>query len=512
MVDRSASAPLSRAKLRALFTGLLLAMTLGALDSTIVATALPTIVDDLGQVERLSWVVTSYLLGQTVVIPLYGRLGDLYGRRVVLQSAIAVFVLGSALCGLSTSMAALIAFRVLQGLGGGGLIVSSQAAIADMVAPRDRTRYQGILGAAFAVAGLAGPVLGGFFATYLSWRWIFYINLPLGALAFAMVRAHLPAAPGRNAGRALDYKGALALSVALAAIVLATDLGGRPLAWSSGTVPALAGVAAAALIAFVAIERRVREPLLPLHLFRERTFTLTALIGFSVGFALFGALTYLPMFLELVKGASPTQSGLELTPMLMGAAITSTGAGQMISRNGRYRVFPIAGVGVATAALVWLSTITPAIAMIDLAVRLFVLGAGLGMVTQVLVIAVQNTIRYEHLGIATSGATMFRFIGGSVGTAVLGSLFVAHAGDLNGLTAERLAALPEAARAEYSAAITAALALSFRIAGMVALVAFALTWLIPACDSPSARTAVREPTLRRLRPLRPDAPPQPLPD
>ena len=478
----------------AIFAGLVLALLLAALDSTIVATALPTIVGELGGLTHLSWVVTAYLLAQTVVTPLYGKLGDLYGRKRVLQTAIVVFLAGSALCGLSQSLTQLIVFRALQGLGGGGLIVSTQAAIGDVVPPRERGRYQGIFGAVFGLASIAGPLLGGFFTSELSWRWIFYINLPLGGLALAVLAATLPAGV-RRGRRSIDWAGTALLAGALAGIVLFTDLGGTVLPWSSASLISIGAGSMLLLMAFVMVERRAAEPVLPLDLFANPVFRVGSMVSLIVGLALFGSVTYLPLFLQVVKGSTPTASGLELMPMMGGMLLTSILSGQLISRRGRYRIFPILGTGVVTVGMALLSQVDANTSRLAISANLLVVGLGLGMVMQVLVLAVQNAVPYEELGVATSGVTLFRFIGGSLGTAVLGAIFTSRLGatlagveipgvpggaaDLTRMDPAALGHLPSAARDLFVAAFTTSLGTVFLVAAGMTALAFVLALVLP---------------------------------
>lgn len=483
---------LSHQQILVVFSGLVLGMLLAALDSTIVSTALPTIVGELGGLARLSWVVTAYLLAQTVVTPLYGKLGDLYGRKSVLQSAIVLFLVGSALCGLSRNMPQLIVFRAIQGLGGGGLTVTTQAVVGDIVPPRDRGRYQGIFGAVFGLASIAGPLLGGYFTTHLSWRWIFYVNLPLGIIALLVIASTLPATTERR-HPSIDYLGTVFLAIALSAIVLVSDVSGTLRPWLSPMMLSLIAAAVVSLVAFILVERRATEPVVPLRLFRNRTFSVTSAIGLIVGFALFGSVTYLPLFLQVVKGASPTASGLEMLPMMAGMLVTSIASGQLISRTGRYKIFPIIGTLVMAIGLYMLSRMTAQTTTQSAAIIMLVLGLGLGMVMQVLVIAVQNDVEYRDLGVATSGATLFRLVGGSLGTAALGAVFsasLAHAlarvlpgsarvtghGALN---PETLRQLSPALRDIYVNAFTVALGTIFVAATAVALLGFVLTWFTP---------------------------------
>src|SRR4051812_15874845 len=466
----------------------MLVMLLASLDQTIVSTALPTIVGDLGGLEHISWVVTAYLLAVTIVTPLYGKLGDLYGRKLVLQTALVIFLIGSALCGLAQGMTELIAFRAIQGLGGGGLMVSAQAAIGDVVSPRERGRFSGIFGAVFGVSSVAGPLIGGFFTSHLSWGWIFYINLPLGVLALGALAIALPSASER-VQHAIDYAGAVLLAVGLSAIVLLTTLGGQTYDWASPQIAGLGVIGVAGILAFLRAESRAAEPILPLHLFRNRVFAVTSAIGFVIGFALFGALTYLPLFQQVVRGYSPAESGLQLIPVMAGVLIGSIGSGQVITATGRYKAFPIAGTAIAALGMLLLSRLDAQTSTLYAFAAMFVMGFGLGLVMQVLVLAVLNAVEYSELGVATSGATLFRSMGGSLGTAALGAIFpprltaelsgspaaTAGAGAIDPSAVQRL---PGPIREGYTGAFTDALSTVFLVGAGFVVIAFLLSWLV----------------------------------
>ncbi|MGE5597278.1 MAG: MDR family MFS transporter [Hyphomicrobiales bacterium] len=486
--DSGPIAAITHRQVLIIFSGLMLGMLLSALDQTIVATALPTIVGDLGGLDHLAWVVTAYLLASTVATPLYGKLGDLYGRKRLFQISIVIFLFGSILCGIAGSMLQLIIFRAIQGVGGGGLMVLSQAIIADVVSPRERGRYQGYFGAVFGASSVAGPLLGGFFTDNLSWRWVFYINVPLGIAALIVTSFVLPATSRRIQAR-IDYLGSALLMGTITAIVLVTTWGGTEYAWGSRTIIGLIGAAALMLAAFLLVEPRVSEPVLPLRLFRGSVFTVSSAVSFIVGVAMFGAISYLPLFLQIGGGASATNSGLLLLPLMLGLLSTSIAAGQLITRTGRYRVFPIAGTAIASVGLFLLSTMDADTSRTVSGLYMLVLGVGIGMVMQVLLIATQNAVRIGDLGVATSSVSFFRSVGGSVGVALFGTLFNRRLTDtlpeslrlqLDPASArpESIRALPEAIRHQYESGFADALTGVFLYAVPVMIIAFALTWLL----------------------------------
>jgi len=405
------------------FGALMLGMLLAALDSTIVATALPTITGDLHGANHLSWVVVAYLLATTVSTPLWGKLGDLYGRKVFFQSSIVIFLAGSMLCGSANSMITLILFRAIQGLGGGGLMVGAQAVIADIVPPRDRGRYAGFFGAVFGAATVLGPLLGGVIVEYWSWRWIFFVNVPFGILALVVTAAALPNA-GKRVQHVIDYPGIVVLTISASALILFTSLGGTSFPWASFKSVGLLVLGIITAVIFVMIERRSVEPILAPRLFKNRVFSSASAIGFVVGFAMFGAMTFLPLFFQTVRGVSPTESGLRLLPMMAGLFGASIVTGQLVSKGWRYRPFPMLGTAVMTIGLGLLGTVGEATSSWILGFYMTVLGVGLGLVMQVLVTAVQNAVEPRDLGAATAGANFFRSIGGSFGTAVFGALYV----------------------------------------------------------------------------------------
>jgi EmrB/QacA subfamily drug resistance transporter len=482
-------------------SGLLLGLFLGALDQTIVATALPTIVGDIGGLRDLSWVVTAYILASTVSLPLWGKAGDVYGRKRLFEAALVIFIGGSALCGVAGDMTSLIAFRAVQGLGTGGMFVLAMAIVGDLVSPRERGRYQGYIQATFALASVAGPLVGGFLVDHVGWRSIFYVNLPLGLIALGVTASalHIPHTPRPQA---IDYLGAGLLAGSISSALLALIWGGTVYSWGSPQVVALAIGSLLLTILFVVCERRVKEPVLPLALLANRTVALSSATLFVSTFAVFGAVVFLPQFLQTVRGESATDAGLLLLPMMLMTALSATLVGRLISATGRYKVFPIVGSAIAAATLVGFATIDGATSPLVIGALMAGFGFGFGMIGEVMIVAVQNVVDGRDIGTAMGAANLFRALGGAVGTAVLGSLLVAqvHAqlrqvpaglsslGETLQISPAIVSGLPPATREAVSEAVSSGLAVVFLVAAGAAAAGFFLSLAVPE------------------RPLRQDAP------
>ncbi|BBC35602.1 Transmembrane efflux protein [Streptomyces graminofaciens] len=486
--DLDEGAPQPRS-VRVVLLALMIAMLLAMLDNMIVGTAMPTIVGDLGGLERLSWVVTAYTLATAASTPIWGKLGDLYGRKGVFLTSIVLFLIGSALSGMANDMDQLIAFRAVQGLGAGGLMVGVMAIIGDLIPPRERGKYQGMMAGVMALAMIAGPLVGGSITDHWGWRWSFYINLPLGVVALAAVSAvlHLPK-PDRSKGRArIDYAGAALLTVGITAIVLVTTWGGSEYAWGSAVIMELIAIGVASLVGFLFVEKRVAEPMIPLHIFRSRNFSLMSVIGFITGFVMFGAVLFLPLYQQSVQGASATNSGLLLLPMLGAMLAVSMVAGRVTTGSGRYKVFPVVGSVLMIVGLFLLAQMDTGTSRVTSGVYMAVLGAGMGCLMQITMLVAQNSVEMKDMGVASSSTTLFRTLGSSFGVAIMGALFndrvqdvmAERAGELGTkmtsqsaqLDAASLAKLPEAVREAYQHAVTAGTHSAFLLGAVVAVVA-----------------------------------------
>ncbi|OBB84303.1 MDR family MFS transporter [Mycobacterium sp. 852002-30065_SCH5024008] len=469
-----------------IFVAILLGMLMAALDQTIVATALPTIVANLGGAGHQSWVVTSYLLASTIITALVGKFGDLFGRKRVFQAAVVFFVAGSVLCGLSSSMGMLVASRALQGIGGGGLMVTAMALIGEVIPLRDRGRYQGAMGAVFGVTTVIGPLLGGYFTDHFTWRWAFWINVPISVVVFFVAAAAIPALSDRTKP-VIDYTGILLVGLGASGLTLATSWGGTTYPWGSPMIIGLFVGSVIALCVFAWVESRAAAPILPTRLFGSPVFTVCCVLSFVVGFAMLGALTFLPTYMQFVDGVSATTSGLRTLPMVIGMLTTSMGSGVIVGRTGRYKVFPVAGTAVMAVAFFLMSRMDPSTSVLVQSLFLVILGAGIGMCMQTLVLIVQNTVGFEDLGVATSGVTFFRTIGSSFGAAIFGSLFTnflhsrigpamvaSRAPAAAAASPEALHRLPRQAAAPIVAAYAESLTHVFLWAVPVALAGFAL--------------------------------------
>ena len=423
--DAAGAFTLNHRQIMIILPGLLIAMMLAMLDQLIVGTALPRIVGDLGGVAHLSWVVTAYVLAATITTPFYGKLGDMYGRKMFFIAAIAIFLAGSALSGLSTSMTELITFRAIQGLGAGGLMVGAMATLGEIVPPRERGRYMSYFIVVMMFATIAGPLVGGWITSAFSWRWIFYINLPIGGIGLVYMITTLKL-PARRVEHRIDYLGGALLGVVSTAIILVATWGGTEYRWASAPVLTLIALAVAGLVAFLAVERRAAEPMLPLHVFKNRNFSVTMIMTFFVGIGMFGAMTFLPLYQQTVQGASPTVSGLLLTPMMVGSALTSVIAGQAVTRTGRYKIFPIVGGLIMAVGMLLLSRLGVTTTRLETSLDYVVLGLGLGFLMQMVSLIAQNSVELRDMGVASSARMFFQQMGGSLGVAAFGALFASR--------------------------------------------------------------------------------------
>ncbi|MGD8167051.1 MDR family MFS transporter [Herbiconiux sp. P16] len=488
------------------FAGLMVTMLLASLDQTIFSTALPTIVGELNGVDHMLWVTTAYILASTIMLPVYGKLGDLIGRKGLFIGAIGLFMAGSVIGGMSQDMTWLIAGRAVQGLGGGGLMILSQAIIADVVPARERGKYMGIMGGVFALSSVAGPLLGGWFTESIGWRWAFWMNIPLGILAIASAVLFLRLPKGAQRRPRLDFAGMGLLAIASTCLVLVTTWGGTTYDWNSPVIIGLIIGTVMAGVLFVMVERRAPEPIMPLHLFKDRNFNLTTIAGLIIGIAMFGALAYLPTYLQMVTGVNATNAGLLMIPLMAALLVTSIVSGQLVSRTGRYKWLPITGTAIVAVALVLLSTMTPTLPLWILCSYLAVMGLGLGMSMQILILIVQNAFPVSQVGTATASNNYFRQIGASLGSAIVGSLFVsrltallaermpatggASAGDSNSFTPAMVNGLPDAVRTVIVGAYNDALTPVFLY--MVPLVLVAVVLLVFVKEKPLATSIERD--------------------
>ncbi|MFD7281091.1 MDR family MFS transporter [Streptomyces sp. NPDC059862] len=491
---------------RLVLFALMIAMMLAMLDNVIIGTAMPTIVGELGGLEHLSWVVTAYTLATAASTPLWGKLGDMYGRKGVFLSSIVIFLIGSALSGMAQDMGQLIGFRAVQGLGAGGLMVGVMAIIGDLIPPRERGRYQGMMAGVMALAMIGGPLVGGTITDNWGWRWAFYINLPLGLVALGLISVVLRL-PKKRAKAGIDYLGVVLLTVGITAIVLVTTWGGTEYAWTSARIMELIGIGVAALAGFVYWQTKAAEPVVPLHIFRSRNFTLMSVIGFITGFVMFGATLYLPLYQQSVQGASATNSGLLLLPMLGAMLVTSMLAGRVTTNTGRYKVFPVVGSVLMIVGLYLLSTMDTGTSRVTSGVFMAVVGLGMGCLMQVTMLVAQNSVEMKDMGVASSSSTLFRTLGSSFGVAIMGALFNSRVQDVMAeragalgskvteqsaqLDAASLAKLPEAAREAYQYAVSAGTHSAFLLGAVVAAVA-----LVAAVFVKEVTLRGRGPTLR----------------